>query len=161
VVNVQLQPNANGLNVVVLIGYQSVRKRDLTGSTGVVNMTDANKITAGSVGEAIQGLVPAVTVRNPGAPGQDAAIEIRGVGSFGHAAPLYVIYGMLADANTTVNPDDVASIQILKDASAAAIYARKQVMALYSFQQKRAAKGRQDFPPRQNMVYSKFPAAGM
>lgn len=124
-VNVQLQPNANDLNAVVLIGYQSVRKRDLTGSTGVVNMTDANKITAGSVGEAIQGLVPGVTVRNTGAPGQNASIEIRGVGSFGDAAPLYVIDGMLADANTTVNPDDIASIQILKDASAAAIYGSK------------------------------------
>lgn len=123
--DVQLQPSANDLNAVVLIGYQSVRKRDLTGSTGVVNMTDANKITAGSVGETLQGLVPGVTVRNTGAPGQNASIEIRGVGSFGDAAPLYVIDGMLADANTTVNPDDIASIQILKDASAAAIYGSK------------------------------------
>ena len=107
---------------VVVIGYQTVRKRDLTGAANVVNMTDANKITSQSVGEAIQGLVPGVTVRNGGAPGSNATIEIRGVSNFSNASPLYVIDGMLTDANTTINPDDVASIQVLKDASAAAIY---------------------------------------
>lgn len=110
------------LTDVVVIGYQTVRKKDLTGAAGVVNMADANKISSQSVGEAIQGLVPGVTVRNGGAPGSNAAIEIRGVANFGNSSPLYVIDGMLTDANTTVNPDDVATIQILKDASAAAIY---------------------------------------
>src|SRR4029078_4348994 len=110
------------MNEVVVIGYQTVRKRDLTGAAGVVNMTDASKISAQSVGETIQGLVPGVTVRNGGAPGSNAAIEIRGVANFGSSAPLYVIDGMLTDANVTINPDDVASIQVLKDASAAAIY---------------------------------------
>ena len=113
---------AGSLNEVVVIGYQSVRKKDLTGAAGVVNMADANKVTSQSVGEAIQGLVPGVTVRNGGAPGSNSAIEIRGVSNFGSSAPLYVIDGMLTDANTTINPDDVASIQVLKDASAAAIY---------------------------------------
>ena len=120
--NVQLQSNNQEMQQVVVIGYQAVRRKDLTGSTGVVDMASANRITSASVGEAIQGLVAGVTVRNGGAPGQNATIEIRGVGSFGNTNPLYVIDGMLADANTTVNPDDVASIQVLKDASAAAIY---------------------------------------
>ncbi len=119
---VTLQGANASLNEVVVIGYQTVRKKDLTGATGVVDMTQANRVTASSVGEQIQGLVPGVTVRNTGAPGSNAAIEIRGVGNFGNATPLYVIDGMLADANTTINPDDVATIQILKDASAAAIY---------------------------------------
>src|SRR5258708_18463009 len=121
------------LNEVVVIGYQTVRRKDLTGATGVVNMTEANKITTGSVGEAIQGLVPGVTVRNSGAPGSNATVEIRGVGSFTNSSPLYVIDGMLADANTTVNPDDVASIQILKDASTTHIYtsrARNEILII-------------------------------
>lgn len=122
VINVSLDIAENALNDVVVIGYQTVRRKDLTGATGVVNMTDASKITSGSVVESIQGLVPGVTVRNSGAPGSNAAVEIRGVGSFTNSSPLYVIDGMLADANTTVNPDDVATMQILKDASAAAIY---------------------------------------
>ena len=121
-INETLQVTNSTLNDVVVIGYQSVRRKDLTGATGVVNMTDAAKVTAGSVGEQIQGLVPGVTVRNTGAPGQDATIEIRGVGSLNGTNPLYVIDGMLSDANTTINTDDIASIQILKDASAAAIY---------------------------------------
>lgn len=121
-VNVTLVNTAATLNEVVVIGYQSVRRRDLTGATGLVNMTDVSKITSQSVGEAIQGTVPGVTVRNGGAPGANSTIEVRGVSSFGSTAPLYVIDGMLADANVTINPDDVATIQVLKDASAAAIY---------------------------------------
>jgi TonB-dependent starch-binding outer membrane protein SusC len=117
-----LQIGDSTLNEVVVIGYQTVRRKDLTGAAGVVNMNNANRITSQSVGEAIQGLVPGVTVRNGGAPGSNPSIEIRGVSNFGSSAPLYVIDGMLSDANTTINPDDVASIQVLKDASAAAIY---------------------------------------
>jgi TonB-dependent starch-binding outer membrane protein SusC len=106
----------------VVIGYQSVRKRDLTGATGVVNMNNANRVSAQSVGEAIQGLVPGVTVRNTGRPGSESSIEVRGVSNFSLSRPLFVIDGMLSDANVTINPDDIASIQVLKDASAAAIY---------------------------------------
>jgi len=119
---ITLAVETSNLNEAVVIGYQTVRRKDLTGATGIVNMTDASKLTAGSVAEAIQGLVPGVTVRNAGNPGANPIVEIRGVGSFSSSAPLYVIDGMLADANTTVSPDDVASVQILKDASAAAIY---------------------------------------
>lgn len=121
-VTVVLAAESTNLNDVVVIGYQSVRRKDLTGSTGVVDMAQANRISTASVGEQIQGLVPGVTVRNTGAPGQNAAVEIRGVSNFGNSNPLYVIDGMLADANTTVNTDDIATIQVLKDASAAAIY---------------------------------------
>ncbi|MBO9684894.1 MAG: carboxypeptidase-like regulatory domain-containing protein, partial [Flavisolibacter sp.] len=120
-INVQMQTSNQELQAVV-IGYQTVRRRDLTGATGVINMTNANRVTAQSVGEAIQGLVPGVTVRNGGRPGAESTIEIRGVSNFGVSRPLFVIDGMLADANVTVNPDDIASIQVLKDASAAAIY---------------------------------------
>lgn len=121
-ITVQMQNSGQELESTVVIGYQTVRRRDLTGATGIVDMNSATRITAGSVGESIQGLVPGVTVRNTGAPGQNPTIEIRGVASFNNVSPLYVIDGMLADANTTINSDDIASIQILKDASAAAIY---------------------------------------
>ncbi len=112
----------SSLNDVVVIGYQTVRRRDLTGATAVVNTENTSKIIGNSVGEQIQGTVPGVTVRNTGAPGQTPQIEIRGVASFTDATPLYVIDGMIADANSTVNTDDIATIQVLKDASAAAIY---------------------------------------
>ncbi|WP_224070091.1 SusC/RagA family TonB-linked outer membrane protein [Arachidicoccus terrestris] len=120
--HISLVPTASRQDSVVVIGYQTVLKKDLTGATGVVDMDNSTKVSAGTVAEGIQGLVPGVTVRNGGAPGQNSVIEIRGVGSFQNASPLYVIDGMLSDANVTINPDDIASIQVLKDASAAAIY---------------------------------------
>src|SRR6185437_12263842 len=121
-INITLTPETSDLNEAVVIGYQTVRKKDLTGATGVVNMANAEKITGGTVGETLQGLVPGVTVRNQGNPGIQPTIEIRGVASFTTSDPLYVVDGMLADDNPILNPNDVASIQILKDASAAAIY---------------------------------------
>ncbi|GAB3780953.1 TonB-dependent receptor [Spirosoma horti] len=121
-IDVRLVPNATELNEVVVIGYQSVRKRDVTGANDVINPTEANRVTAQSLPESIQGLAPGVTVRNTGVPGQQASIQIRGVASFLNTDPLYVVDGMIADANPTLNSDDIESIQILKDASAAAIY---------------------------------------
>lgn len=121
-INVSLRQDVLSLNEVVVIGYQTVEKKDLTGAVSIVNPNVAKSVSANSIGESIQGLAPGVTVRNGGAPGQMASIEIRGAASFRNTNPLYVIDGMIADANPTINHNDVESIQILKDASAAAIY---------------------------------------
>lgn len=117
-----MQITDSTLNEVVVIGYQTVRRRDLTGAASIVNPQQAQRIVANSVGEQLQGLAPGITVRNSGAPGSNPRIEIRGVASFTSTDPLFVIDGMIADANSTVNPNDIESIQVLKDASAAAIY---------------------------------------
>ncbi len=122
VINVTLLDDLQSLSEVVVIGYQTVRKQDLTGATGTVNTTNTERLVARSIPEALQGQSPGVSVRNGGAPGQEAVVNIRGLATFGNASPLYVIDGMFADPNTTVNPNDIADIQILKDASAAAIY---------------------------------------
>ena len=122
VIDVQLRDDARSLNEVVVIGYQSVRKRDLTGAVSTISANEANRTTSASVGESLQGLSAGVTVRNSGAPGANSEIEIRGIGSLLSSQPLYVIDGMLSDANVTINNDDIESIQVLKDASAAAIY---------------------------------------
>ena len=122
VINITLEESNTALNEVVVIGYQTVRKRDLTGATGVINTTNTDRLVARSLPEALQGQTPGVSVRNGGAPGQEAVVNIRGLATFGNANPLYVIDGMFADPNTTVSPNDIESIQVLKDASAAAIY---------------------------------------
>jgi len=119
---ITLESTNIGMNEVVVIGYQTVRKKDLTGAIAPVNMKNSSAVTANSAAEALQGLVPGVTVRNGGAPGQNSAVEIRGVASFTSSNPLYVIDGMIAAANSTINTNDIESIQVLKDASAAAIY---------------------------------------
>jgi len=121
-INVTMTASAESLEEVVVIGYQTVRRKDLTGATGIVNTKNTERIVTRSVPEALQGASAGVSVRNGGAPGQEAVVNIRGLGTFGPANPLYVIDGMFTDPNTTINPNDVESIQILKDASAAAIY---------------------------------------
>ncbi|WP_231426168.1 TonB-dependent receptor [Pedobacter sp. Leaf250] len=122
VINVTLESSDTALDDVVVIGYQTIRRKDLTGATGSVNTGNTEKLVSRSLPEALQGQTPGVSVRNGGAPGQEAVVNIRGLATFGNASPLYVIDGMIADPNTTVSPNDVEDIQILKDASAAAIY---------------------------------------
>ncbi|WP_460978236.1 SusC/RagA family TonB-linked outer membrane protein [Spirosoma knui] len=140
-IDVSLAPAATELNEVVVIGYQTVRKRDVTGANDVINPAQANRVTAQSLPESIQGLSPGVTVRNTGVPGQQASIQIRGVASFLNTEPLYVIDGMIADANPTINTDDVESIQILKDASAAAIYGSRAANGVVIITTKQGKEG--------------------
>ncbi len=140
-INIQLAPDVKALEEVVVIGYQTVRKQDLTGAAAVINPEQANKVTAASVAESVQGLAPGVTVRNSGAPGSGATIDIRGVASFTNTAPLYVIDGMIADANPTINTNDIESIQILKDASAAAIYGSRAANGVIIITTKKGKEG--------------------
>ena len=143
-INLTLVNTAASMNEVVVIGYQSVKRKDITGATAVVSAANANRLSAASVGESIQGLAPGVTVRNGGAPGQNSRIEIRGVASFRNTDPLYVIDGMIADANSTINNNDVESIQVLKDASAAAIYGSRAANGVIIITTKKGRSG----PPR-------------
>ena len=121
-INQTLELEDNSLLQVVVIGYQAVRKKDLTGAVGIIDPGTANRNTSNTIAESIQGLSPGVTVRNSGQPGGAAKIDIRGAGTFANNNPLYIIDGMYSDATPDFNPQDVESIQILKDASAAAIY---------------------------------------
>ncbi|MGA0557916.1 SusC/RagA family TonB-linked outer membrane protein [Larkinella sp. VNQ87] len=140
-VDVTMSPTATALDEVVVIGYQAVRKRDVTGANAVISPTDASKVTAQSLAESIQGLSPGVTVRNTGVPGQQASIQIRGVASFLNTDPLYIIDGMIADANPTINTNDIESIQVLKDASAAAIYGSRAANGVIIITTKQGKEG--------------------
>lgn len=141
VINIQLSEDVQALEEVVVIGYQTVRKKDLTGAAAVIDTETAERVTAASVAESIQGLAPGVTVRNGGAPGQGASVEIRGASSLSNTNPLYVIDGMIADANPTINTNDIESIQILKDASAAAIYGSRAANGVIIITTKRGKEG--------------------
>jgi TonB-dependent starch-binding outer membrane protein SusC len=145
--NISLASDVTQMQEVVVIGYQTVYKKDLTGAVSVVNPSESNRLTATSVAESIQGLAPGVTVRTGGAPGQMARIEIRGAASFSSTEPLYVIDGMIADANVTINNNDIASIQILKDASAAAIYGSRAANGVIIITTKQGREG----PARVNL----------
>lgn len=140
-VNITMGGAAANLNEVVVIGYQSVRKRDLTGAVGVINPNTANRNVANTLAESIQGLTPGVTVRNTGRPGGGAKIDIRGAGTFAANNPLYIIDGMYSDATPDFNPQDVESIQVLKDASAAAIYGSRAANGVIIVTTKKGRRG--------------------
>ncbi|HVF95714.1 MAG TPA: SusC/RagA family TonB-linked outer membrane protein, partial [Flavisolibacter sp.] len=139
--NIALGGSTAALNEVVVIGYQSVRRRDLTGAVGVINPATANRNVANTVAESIQGLTPGVTVRNTGQPGGGAKIDIRGAGTFAGNNPLYIIDGLYSDATPDFNPQDIESIQILKDASAAAIYGSRAANGVIIITTKQGRKG--------------------
>ncbi len=119
---VVLQTSATNLNEVVVTGYSTQLKKDISGSVATVNIADAKKIPATSSEQLLQGQASGVTVINSGAPGAASTVFVRGISNFGHTQPLYVIDGVQVGDMSTLNPNDIASISVLKDAGAAAIY---------------------------------------
>ncbi len=126
VINVTLQSRATDLNDVVVIGYGTQRKKDLTGSVGSVNISDLNKAPVKSYDDALAGRIAGVMVTSPdGQPGASPDIVIRGGNSVTQDnSPLYVVDGFPIENfnNNSLNPTDIESIEVLKDASSTAIY---------------------------------------
>jgi TonB-dependent starch-binding outer membrane protein SusC len=122
VINVALATSATQLDAVVVIGYGTAKKSDLTGSVGVVNVNDAKKTITYDVAKQLQGQVAGVTVQSSGEPGGFVNIKIRGISSFSNNNPLFVIDGMITDSPYDFAPGEIESMQVLKDASSAAIY---------------------------------------
>lgn len=115
--------DANLIEQVVVVGYGTQRKSDLTGAVGTVKAKDLERIATGSIEQALQGKIAGVYVSPAsGEPGAGAVIRIRGTGTLNNANPIYVIDGMITYDASFVNPNDVASVEVLKDASACAIY---------------------------------------
>ncbi|RDC55809.1 TonB-dependent receptor [Pedobacter chinensis] len=129
------------LNEVVVIGYGTQRKQDLTGAVSVVKAEDVKKRQATTVAESLQGLATGIRVRSGGQPGSEAQIQIRGLKNFSGTNPLYVIDGLVTSANRDFNPADIESIQILKDASAAAIYGTRAANGVIIITTKRGKEG--------------------
>jgi TonB-dependent starch-binding outer membrane protein SusC len=117
-----LTPLNTALNEVVVTGYSTQRKKDITGAVATVNIADARKIPATSSEQLLQGQASGVTVINQGAPGAPSTVFVRGITNFGNTTPLYVVDGVQTGSMSQVNPSDIESISVLKDAGAAAIY---------------------------------------
>ena len=136
-----MKDDKKALEEVVVIGYQTVKKSDLTGAVSVVDTKEMRKSPAGTIVSQLQGLATGVTVRSSGRAGEDASVVIRGIGSLSSVSPLWVIDGMIADPGVAFNPADVESIQILKDASAAAIYGSRAANGVIIVTTKKGAEG--------------------
>lgn len=139
--DIELLAGSEDLQQVVVVGYGTQRKKDLTGAISVVNPDDLKKRQATTVAEAMQGLASGVYVRASGRPGSEANIQIRGIKNLSNTNPLYVIDGLIATANRDFNPNDIESIQILKDASAAAIYGSRAANGVIIITTKRGRQG--------------------
>lgn len=125
--SVQLQQSTSQLNEVVVVGYGTQRRKDLTGAVSSVTADQIAKTPVTTLDQAIQGRAAGVQVtNNDGAPGGGVQVQIRGITSFGVNDPLYVVDGYPVGNNINfLNPNDIATIDILKDASATAIYGNR------------------------------------
>ena len=120
---IELTSDTNVLDQVVVVGYGVQKKADLTGSVSIVNADELKKVSNSNISTMLEGKVPGVQITSDGQPGADPSVRIRGIGSFGSTAPLYVIDGV--PMGTTIrdfSPNDIETIQVLKDAAAGAIY---------------------------------------
>ena len=144
--NIELKEDAETLSEVVVVGYSTEKKSDLTGSVSVIKMKDVADMPTGNVMQSLQGRVAGMTVTTDGTPGGlSTATSIRGASSFRSDAngPLYVIDGVMTRENpgTIINSNDVESIQVLKDAASASIYGAQAANGVIIITTKRAKKG--------------------
>lgn len=124
IINISLKPTSGSLNEVVVVGYTTQRKKDLTGAVSIINSKDINAIPVGGVDQILQGKAAGVAITsNTGAPGDGINVIIRGVGTINSNSPLFIVDGVPIEGGPNqISPTDIESINILKDASSAAIY---------------------------------------
>lgn len=124
-IDISFAPDVKALQEVVVTGYTEQRKRDITGAVAVIDASDMNTIKAPSFAQKLAGRASGVTVSTGGQPGEGTNIRIRGISSFNGSDPLVIIDGVQIQGDKALNglnPNDIESIQVLKDASASSIY---------------------------------------
>ncbi len=145
-VSITLNQDENQMDEVVVIGYGSVKAKEITGSVGIVNMDDVASASVTSIDQALEGRVTGLSVvSSDGQPGSESAIVIRGVGSMsGDAGPLYVIDGFPQESSdfAQLNPEDIESMVVLKDASSTAIYGSRGANGVILITTKRGKEGK-------------------
>lgn len=123
IIDVVLEEDIEQLDEVVVIGYGTVRKSDLTGAVSTVKAEELVKVPSNNPMQALQGKVAGVQVNSiSGAPGENVVVRVRGTGTFNNASPIYVVDGVILNDISFLNASDIQSMEVLKDASATAIY---------------------------------------
>ncbi|MBE0653063.1 MAG: SusC/RagA family TonB-linked outer membrane protein, partial [Bacteroidales bacterium] len=141
-IDVSLRLDIASMEEVVVIGYGTIKKKDLTGAVSVVNTDGFRNVQSMSVAEAMQGLASGVNIRSNGNIGSEPTIKIRGIGNISNNNPLYVVDGLLFTGGLRdLNVNDVESVQILKDASAAAIYGNRAANGVIIITTKKGKSG--------------------
>lgn len=138
---IQMQTDDLMLEQVVVVGYGTQKKSDLTGSVSVVDAEALKQVSHSNISSMLEGKVAGVQITSDGQPGADPSVRIRGIGSFGSTAPLYVIDGVpMGTSIRDFSSNDIETIQVLKDASAAAIYGSRAANGVVIITTKRGQK---------------------
>ncbi|MBL7814322.1 MAG: TonB-dependent receptor [Saprospiraceae bacterium] len=141
--NIALEEETSTLKEVIVVGYGTQKKSDVTGAVASVKGKDIASIATPSVQQALQGKIAGVYVTpESGSPGAGAVIRIRGTGTLNNSNPFYVVDGLLSDDISFVNPNDVESVEVLKDASATAIYGSRGANGVIIVTTKRGKSGK-------------------
>ncbi|WP_163514753.1 SusC/RagA family TonB-linked outer membrane protein [Gelidibacter japonicus] len=141
-INVSLQESAEDLDEIVIVGYGTQKKSDVTGAISSVKSEDLTKVVTTNPVDALQGRVSGVTVTSSsGSPGSTSDITIRGIGSFGNNQPLYIVDGVQADPYF-LNANDIESIEVLKDAASGAIYGTRAANGVIIITTKKGKAGK-------------------
>ncbi len=141
VIDIVLVSDTKALQEVVVTGYTAQRRRDLTGSVGVVEPAKLTAVPTGNISNSLQGRTSGVTVVGDGRPGETSKVRIRGFSSFENNDPLYVVDGVPTQDISSLNPNDVESMSVLKDAGAASIYGSRASNGVIIVTTKRGSKG--------------------
>src|SRR5438034_512194 len=145
-IDVGLEPAVAVLDPVIVTGYQSQRRADVTGAVSSANVESMSHQTSTSALQSLDGRVPGVQVENGGSPGSRTTVRIRGVSSFQNNDPLYIVDGTPVQDTylNWLNPSEIASIQVLKDASAASIYGSRASNGVVIIETKRGRPGQRN-----------------
>lgn len=142
-INIVMAEDAITLEQIVVIGYGTAKRSDVTGAISSVTSDQIAKVPVTNIAQAMQGRMSGVQVtNNDGTPGAGVQVQIRGIGSFGDNSPLYVVDGYPGANISSINPQDIASIDVLKDASAAAIYGNRAANGVVIITTKRGQEGK-------------------
>jgi TonB-linked SusC/RagA family outer membrane protein len=143
VVDVKMKPDEQTLTELVVTGYTIDSRRETTGAIATVDPKDLTVIPTGNIEQTLQGRVSGVTVITNGQPGTSSIIRVRGFGAFGGNEPLYVVDGVPVGSTDFLNPDDIESTTVLKDAAAASIYGARAANGVIIYTTKRGRRGNQ------------------
>src|SRR5690606_4692314 len=142
-IEVKLISDTKGLEEVVVVGYGEVKKRNLTGSVDQISGEKLQNRGAMNISRALQGQMPGLNISmRDGKPSRGATLNIRGAGSIGAGGGALILIDGVEGDMTTVNPDDVESVSILKDASSAAVYGARGAFGVVLITTKKAAEGK-------------------
>lgn len=140
---VVMQSTTAELDELVVIGYGVQRKSDITGSISSVSGRDINDVPVSSALQALQGKAAGVNIiQNTGAPGSNTTIKIRGTGTVNDADPLYVVDGFIVDNIDYLNPNDIANVEVFKDAASSAVYGARAANGVVSITTKTGQEGK-------------------